>query len=80
MMKPDWPSFKERRALWRATRGAYYDNCLDERDIFHLRLSNDVQRRLLTRYFENHCANADVEGVSIRCECALCREFHALFA
>jgi len=29
---------------------------------------------LLKRYLDNHCANADCEGMSVLCECKLCRE------
>lgn len=28
--------------------------------------------KLLKRYLDNHCANADAEGMSALCECQLC--------
>lgn len=34
----------------------------------------DALRGLLRRYLDNHCANADVEGMSTLCECKLCVE------
>jgi hypothetical protein len=33
---------------------------------------------LLKRYLDNHCANADVEGMSVLCECKLCLDTRAL--
>ena len=32
---------------------------------------------LLKRYLDNHCANADVEGASVLCECRLCLDTRA---
>ena len=37
--------------------------------------ANAEERRttpLLKRYLDNHCQNADAEGMSARCECRLC--------
>jgi hypothetical protein len=35
---------------------------------------------LLGRYLDNHCANADAEGMSVLCECRLCLETRAALA
>lgn len=32
------------------------------------------RRGLLMRYLQNHCENADAEGMSALCECRLCLE------
>lgn len=34
---------------------------------------NDAEK-LLKRYLDNHCANADAEGMSTLCECKLCQD------
>jgi hypothetical protein len=35
-------------------------------------------RQLLQRYLDNHCAQADAEGMSALCECRLCLDTRAL--
>lgn len=37
----------------------------------------DLLEQLLKRYLDNHCSNADAEGMSALCECKLCLETRA---
>jgi hypothetical protein len=37
-----------------------------------LRVRLERLEQLLKRYLDNHCANADAEGMSALCECRLC--------
>lgn len=37
----------------------------------------DALQQLLKRYLDNHCSNADAEGMSALCECKLCLETRA---
>jgi hypothetical protein len=39
---------------------------------FGWRTPSDPVLILLRRYLDNHCAHADAEGMSARCECTLC--------
>lgn len=34
----------------------------------------DRLRKLVARYIDNHCTNADAEGASTACDCTLCRD------
>jgi len=40
----------------------------------------DAAEAALRKYLDNHCANADAEGVSALCECRLCLETRQLLA
>jgi len=35
---------------------------------------------VVRKYLDNHCANADAEGMSALCECRVCREARALLS
>jgi len=39
---------------------------------------NHHLRRIIGKYLDNHCTNADAEGMSALCECRLCLEARAL--
>jgi hypothetical protein len=42
-----------------------------------LTAQRDSLNLIVGRYLDNHCANADAEGMSALCECQLCRDARA---
>jgi hypothetical protein len=58
----------------------YYMRLLLRVGWLHVEHARALNRRdtvlhvLLKRYLDNHCANADAEGLSALCECRLCRD------
>lgn len=57
-----------------ATRVALRAGWLVVKHAKALNARDDRLSALLCRYLDNHCANADAEGMSTLCECRLCRD------
>jgi len=58
--------------------GIEHSECQDA--LIKAQAVNIALMAVVRKYLDNHCANADAEGVSALCECSVCLEARALLS